>query len=381
MSLPQFAQFPDVKVRQNILSAEWTASLDTWVSLAELHLRFEDEIFRNSVFQDGSSLTAFLISFFRELANDDSIISQTPLLRKKCFFLLHRIYSGDQIPADILDWQVLSDACRVYSKSAHFRTLLEALWKRKAAAIEKGLQPAKSSLIKALDSKTPEDAERTLNRIVPLLRLSPGAGIYMLTGFDFLDSLCNAYPKVSPALQAKLTTIAYIGLVSLLEGEKPNMSLLSDHLYSLKANGEQQRKTSTAQQSLIADLVTNTHLLYRIRDKATALENTRVRNFAASLSSFQNSSAARPKKFVRRKVDKGKSKASDEEYGHGASGEIHVHQMSLISQIQDLFPDLGSGFVANLLRHYNNNIEEITANLLEDSLPPQLANADRSEQL
>ncbi|OAF99711.1 uncharacterized protein CC84DRAFT_1103515 [Paraphaeosphaeria sporulosa] len=381
MSLPQFAPFPDVKVRQNILPAEWTAYVDTWASLAELHLRLSDIQFRHAVTDDDSSLTTFLVSFFHELANDDSLVPQTLLLRKKCFFLLHRIYSADGVPAPLLGWSVLSDVCRIFSRSAQFRTLLDGLWKRKTASIEKSLQPAKNSLIQNLDSKRPEEAQSTLDKIAPLLRLSPQAGTYMITGSDFLDSLCNAYPKVNPPLHAKLATIAYMGLISLLEGPKPNFSVLSDHLYSLKANGEQQLKAGAVQTSLIADLVTNTPLLHKIRDQATTPEAARVRNFAASLISFQQSSAARPKKLVRRKVDKGKGKALDYEYGHGAFGEIHVHRMSMISQIQDLFPDLGSGFVVKLLDEYNENIEEVTAHLLEDSLPPHLANADRSEPL
>jgi activating signal cointegrator complex subunit 2 len=381
MSLPQFAPFPDVKVRQNVLPAEWTAYLDTWASLAELHLRLSDIQFRHTVTEDGSSLTAFLVSFFHELANDDTLVPQTLLLRKKCFFLLHRLYSGENLPAPLLSWAVLSDTCRIFSRSTQFRTLLDGLWKRKAALMEKSLQPAKNSLIRNLDSKRPEEAQSTLDKIAPLLRLSPATGTYMITGSDFLDSLCNAYPSVTPPLQAKLAATAYLGLVSLLEGEKPNFSVLSDHLYSLKANGEQQARAGAAQTSLIADLVTNTPLLHKIRDKATAPEAMRVKNFAASLSSFQQSSVARPKKLVKRKIDKGKSKATGDEYGHGALGEIHVHRMSMISQIQDLFPDLGSGFVVKLLDEYNDNIEEVTAHLLEDSLPPHLADADRSEPL
>lgn len=379
MSLPQFAPFPDVKVRQNVLPIEWKAYLDTWTSLAELHLRLGDAQFRNAVSEDSSSLNIFLISFFHELANDDSIAAQATLLRKRSFFLLHRIYSGNTIPASLVTLSVLSDICRVFSKSTQFRTLFKHLWKKETVMIERNLQPAKNSLIRNLDSKRPEEADSTMNKIVPLLRLSADVGTYLLTGSDFLDALCNAYPRVTPSLQAKIATIAYLGLVHLLEGEKPNFSLLSDNLYSLKANGEQQAKPDS--QSLIADLVTNTPLLHKIRDTATVPETTRVRNLAASLSAFQQTSAARPKKLVRRKMDKGKGKAADDEFGHGAFGEIHVHRMSMISQIQDLFPDLGSGFVAKLLHEYNDNIEEVTAHLLEDSLPSHLGTSDRSEQL
>lgn len=204
----------------------------------------------------------------------------------------------------------------------------------------------------------------------------------MLTGSDFLDALYAAYPNVSPTMKKKLVTVAYLGLTAVLQGEKPNYSLLSDHLYGLKANEEQVQKKEPGKSTLVADLVTNTPLLEKIRDKATVPEATRVKNTAASLSAFRQSSVARPKRLVRRKVDKGKGQAKDDDYGHAAfAGEIHVHRMSMITQIQDLFPDLGGGFIVKLLDEYNDDIEQVTAHLLEDSLPAHLANAERSEQL
>ncbi|KAM0532544.1 hypothetical protein ACHAQF_006814 [Verticillium nonalfalfae] len=53
--------------------------------------------------------------------------------------------------------------------------------------------------------------------------------------------------------------------------------------------------------------------------------------------------------------------------------------MSQIAVIQDLFPDLGSGFVAKLLDEFGEDPEAVIAKLLEDDLPPELAAADRAE--
>jgi activating signal cointegrator complex subunit 2 len=381
MSLPQFAPFPDAKVRQSIAPTDWKLYLDSWTSLTELYLRLDDQQFA-SARRDVDSLGRFLISFFHELAGDDSLATRVALLRKKAFYLLHRIWSGQDIEDAFFNWPILADICHVFTKSEQFRRLLQTLWKRKGGAIEKSLQTAKNSLIRNLDSKRPEEAEGTLNRIAPLMKASPDASIYMLTGSDFLDSLYNAYPKVPPTMQKKLVTTAYLGLTATLEGEKPNYSLLSDHLYSLKSTEEQEQKKESGKKTLVADLVTNTPLLEKIRDRTTAPEASRVKNTVASLSAFRQSSVTRPKRLVRRKVDKGKSKAVDHDYGHGAfSSEVHIHRMSVITQIQDLFPDLGAGFVVRLLDEYNDNVEEVTAHLLEGSLPPHLAEADRSEQL
>ncbi|KAF2007721.1 hypothetical protein P154DRAFT_558131 [Amniculicola lignicola CBS 123094] len=381
MSLPPFAPFPvEARVRQSILPEEWQLYLDSWTILSDLYLRLKDREF--SSYLDGdSSLIIFLVSFFKALAEDDNIAPSLTPLRKKCFFLIHRICSGASIPAPLLEWINLTNICHVFLRSEQLRTLLQGLWQRKGESLEKSLQVAKSSLIKSLDSRKPEEAEASLNKIGVLLKGSPDAGTFMLTGSDFLDSLSSAYPKVSPKMQSKLVAVAYLGLVALLSGTKPNYSLLSDHLYSLKTSAEQAQKADSAKRTFLADLVTNTPLLHKVRDSVTTPEGGRVKNIAASLSAFQQSSVARPKNLVRRKVNKGKGKALAGEFGHPAFGEIHVHKMSMVSQIQDLFPDLGSGFVVKLLDEYNDNLEEVTAHLLEDSLPPHLATADRYEAL
>jgi len=57
-----------------------------------------------------------------------------------------------------------------------------------------------------------------------------------------------------------------------------------------------------------------------------------------------------------------------------------VHRMSLVTQVQDLFPDLGAGFVLKLLDEYGDDVEQVTAHLLDDTLSPQLQSANRNEQ-
>jgi activating signal cointegrator complex subunit 2 len=381
MSLPHFAPFPDAKVRRNILPDEWHLYLESWTSLSELYLRLSDAEFSTAL-SENDTLTPFLLSFFHELANDDGIGPKVQSLRKQCFFLLHRLFSRDNIPGSLLNWPALSDFCHVFPKNDQFRSLLQKIWAHKGGAMEKSLQTAKTSLIRNLESKRPEEAESTLNRIAPLLRVSQDASIFILTGSDFLDALYTAYPNVSPSMKKKLVTVAYLGLTAVLEGPKPNYSLLSDHLYGLKSNEEQEQKKEAGKKTLVADLVTNTPLLEKIRDKATAPEAARVKNTAASLSAFRQSSVVRPKRLVRRKIDKGKSKIENADHGHEAfTGEVHVHRMSMVTQIQDLFPDLGGGYIIKLLDEYNEDLEQVTAHLLEDSLPPHLADADRSEQL
>ncbi|KAF2743657.1 hypothetical protein M011DRAFT_215724 [Sporormia fimetaria CBS 119925] len=382
MEIPPFAPFPRSEVRERILPRDWSAYLESWNALAELYLRVSAEEFASNL-KKSNSLPDFLISFYHESANDPKLAPAVGSLRKRCLLLLHRIWHSKQVPESLLDWTFISNVSRCYPKSALWRDLLQDVRRQAGEPVVMNLSGDKADLIQALDNDKPADAEPVLDRLVILIRSSPDAGIFLLIGSDFLDSLVRAYSCswASSSLRKKLVTIAYLGFTAMLDASKPNFSLLSDHLYTIKNDAEQAKKSGTAEKTFLADLVTNTPLLDKIREKATSPEASRVKNLAASLSEYQQSNGTRPKKLVRRKVDKGKGKAKDDEYGHGAFGEVHVHRMSLITQVQDLFPDLGSAFIVKLLDEYGDNVETVISHLLEDSLPPHLAQADRTEQL
>ncbi|KAI9315556.1 hypothetical protein BX666DRAFT_2028453 [Dichotomocladium elegans] len=55
-----------------------------------------------------------------------------------------------------------------------------------------------------------------------------------------------------------------------------------------------------------------------------------------------------------------------------------TEDVARISQIRDLFPDLGDGFIKACLLEYNNDVETAVMRLLEDTLPPNLQKLDRS---
>ncbi|CAG8696626.1 4284_t:CDS:2, partial [Ambispora leptoticha] len=55
-----------------------------------------------------------------------------------------------------------------------------------------------------------------------------------------------------------------------------------------------------------------------------------------------------------------------------------VQRESLISQVKDVFPDLGDGFIEQCLIALNENPETVINHLLENTLPGELAKLDRS---
>jgi activating signal cointegrator complex subunit 2 len=55
-----------------------------------------------------------------------------------------------------------------------------------------------------------------------------------------------------------------------------------------------------------------------------------------------------------------------------------MHLISLISQVQEVFPDLGEGFIEACLSTYDNNIETVIDRILTESLPEHLALLDHA---
>jgi activating signal cointegrator complex subunit 2 len=375
MSLPSLASYPPAQVRKDLGPDEWEACLDAWLSLSALYLHLGKSEFESAARKE-QSLVPFLTSYYQVSAQERQQHGQTQgkehTLRKTCFILTHRtLLTTSHPPAPLLQWDFLSDFSHVYMKTQSLDLLLQKLWRSRHDDLDRSLQNFLSTTIKQLESSKPDAAEPSLKRIVPLLYSSHEAGAIVLTSSELVDAMAAAYPRSSPELHKSLVSVLYYGLLSLTKGDKPNYSLLFDHLYGLK------NQAGNSEVSILADLVTNTSLLSKLRTTITGKNAERAQGLANTLSSLLSPSIARPKKS--RKVNKGKGKATVDEFGHGVvSSEQNV---GFISQIQDLFPDLGSAFIARLWNEYHDDPEQVTARLLDDSLPDHLRSLDRTEEL
>ena len=386
MALPAFVSFPPASLRAEILPEEWEACIDAWILLAQGHLLLPANIFAVKSAKN-QSLINFLISYMKESSHDESMVSKTERvrsLRKECFLLVHRLLTEvDPPPPPLLEWAFLGDLSTVYARSPRLRELINSIWARHSLEGRPDLQNHKkvlTGLLENMSAKGMLETEDYLRRTGALLKASHHYGQFLMVGSDVLDSLAMAWTRASGGLRKKVVTITYLSLLSLLEGEKPNSSLLLDHLYSLKAPAEKLHPTGTPDMSLLSELASNTPFIRKIQDRMIGSDNSRAKPLITYLEGLRNADGTKPKRTIRRRSNKGKNKQKDE-YGHGALGGVHVHKMSLITQIQDLFPDLGSGFVVKLLDEYNNNTEQVTAHLLDDSLPAHLKGADRTENM
>lgn len=72
------------------------------------------------------------------------------------------------------------------------------------------------------------------------------------------------------------------------------------------------------------------------------------------------------------------STANNDSTTSTASSADFIQRTSLISQVRDIFSDLGEGFVEACLVANNDDAEMVIMQLLEDNLPPSVASLDRS---
>ncbi|KAJ4289930.1 hypothetical protein N0V88_006727 [Collariella sp. IMI 366227] len=295
------------------------------------------------------------------------------MLLKDCFTLIKKLIQAPSPPPELAQWEFLSDSCRIYGKKAGL--LLDGLSEGSNKSLDSSLATLKKFLIKNLDAGLDggdlKEIEERLERANDLIRVSPSTAEFFLAGSDFIDGLISCYKITNPPLRKALIATTYLCLMGLAEGQK--MSALTDQLYSLKAAAEAHKTGPlNVNDSLVAELVTSTPLIQHLQRKLEASDksSTRTKSVLAELNTFKKpgSSLSKPKRLFKRKIDKGKGLAEYDEAQ--AQQEIHVHRMSQISQVQDLFPELGTGFISQLLDHYASNTEEVVAHLLDDSLPP-----------
>jgi len=386
--LPAFALFPLASWREQLPPNEWVACLDAWLALVDSHLSLSQNEFTNISTKD-ESLATFLASFVRETALGGAGIlgssQSAKRLLKDVFLLASQLLQSTSPPSGLAEWEFLADLSRVYGKKKT-EALVSHLTGPAQAQLDTSLASLKKFLIKNLDAGIQggdlRAIEEQLDRVGDLIHSSPSVAGFFLAGDDFLDGLISCFKVMNPPLRKVIISTTYLCLIGLAEGQK--MSALTDQLYSLKTAGATHKAGPlNINDSLVAELVTSTPVLQQLQRKLEDSGNTssRTKSILTELGTFRKLGAGmpRPKRFIKRKIDKGKGLASHEDAQ--IQQEIHIHLMSQISQIQDLFPDLGSGFIAKLLDEYADNTEQVISHLLEDSLPPHLHSASRTEQL
>lgn len=381
--LPSLAAYPPAVWRHKLSPAEWASLQKAWVTLLQANTSAPASNLAKALSEDDSSLTRFLTSFAHEVASPDASHPPSPALLK-AVLQLTAVSTSLKLVSDLDKFEYLANLARIYPKKLAAPVLAQAFTSPHAAAVESSLTALKKTLIAHLEAGIRGDlalAEARLAQLNTLLHASVHACTLFLAGDDFVDALIAGYTVTNPPLRRALVATLYLCLVGLVEARPVSWSMLSDVLFALTAATDAHRRGPlNAKDSLVPALVASTPLCKVLRARAapdgTAMPNLEKR-IAALEAMGKGGAVLRPKRMVRRRVDKGKSRQTDDDAG----AEVHVCRMNQLTQVQDLFPELGAGFVAKCLDEYNDDVEQVVANLLSESLPPYLATADRSELL
>ncbi|KAG6011573.1 hypothetical protein E4U43_008234 [Claviceps pusilla] len=392
-TLPPLAPFPKASWQTQLTLAQWESLVEAWQVLCQAYLDLTDDEFvkaTKAAADTHASLVSFTSSFVHETAKAGSPMPGSTTLLRPVFYLTSRLLRllG---PPELLEYEFLAHFARIYPKSRSAPLIGDlfndddddANKRAPGSAIQASLTSLKRLLIPQLDAGIKGDLKLVESRLVtlnPLLHVSPHACTLLLAGSDFFDGLITCFKVMNPPLRSTIITTLYLCIIGLVESEPPKWSMLNDSLFALNSAADAHRRDPlNANDSLVAELVTCTPLLKLLLRRAEAqnMATASLKKRIAALDAFKKGPIPRPKHLMRsrKKVDKGKGKAT-----HGQP-DMHMHRLSQITQVQDLFPDLGAAFVAKCLDHYGDDVEQVVANLLAESLPADLAAADRSEPL
>ncbi|EEP81342.1 predicted protein [Uncinocarpus reesii 1704] len=378
---PPLAPVPPASIRDRIPSEDWAACLDAWIASVEFRLRLSESDFESLAPKDGQAVS-FLLSY-----HDSSTTFTGPkasTLRRLCFLLTQRLLLvPNQALEDSLNCRFLAKLCATYNSGSALKSLLRKVWQRHSKFVTADIEKGKSTLIRQLSQRNSEverDVLATLQSFTQLAFSLPEIGYVLMTGSDYIDTLFEAYQtQKNKTLQDSIVANIYVSLSSLMLLSPPAISLLLDQLFNLKALAKVDVTTLQKGPNLLSDLICSTNLLKRMHRLFSATPQKRAENLVSSLRSYitvcrglHSAHRQRPPK-----KDKGKQRQTIED----DVNEFHVHKMSLVTQVQDLFPDLGTGYIVKLLDHYSDDVESAISNLVEDTLPPHLKSLDHSEQL
>ena len=365
----RLAPYPSISLQQKITPDEWALCVDSWLLSTEQYLLLPLATFETHLF-DGSSLVEFLTSYVASKSAVEAVASAVSRrLRENTFLLIHRALTETKmLPSALLSWQFLSNLSVTFQKSKTLRNPLQVVWQRHQLGDAASMRSSKSDFMSLLEQK--HSGSLLEDRIAQELAFSRTCYLFaqfLMVGSDMLDSLVSAYDRgAPPSSKTHLVALVYVCFTSLMNEHESRFSTLLDHLYSHQST------------NIVKALIETTPFLSNFKNHISTHkeQSGRATPLVKILATFQQNFKA--KRVQRSTIAKGKRKSTNTDAGDTLGG-VHVHKLSLVTQIQDLFPDLGSGFIIKLLDEYKDNTEEITAHLLDDNLPLHLKQADRSD--
>ncbi|ETN38133.1 uncharacterized protein HMPREF1541_07757 [Cyphellophora europaea CBS 101466] len=378
-TIPPLVTYPEEKVRASLPPAEWQACLDLWLFSLEFRLRLPDEQFAKLEHSRAASGLDYLKSYVDNHPSPTLVTtsSKEAQVQRRTYLLLKRLLLSTQaIPhlgaSSIVDYVIAGSA--VFQDLADWPRFVGALTAKYPKQASEGFDKWKASAMKQLDMmKSTARAQEILRCVNALLKVYAEAGVRLMTGSDYLETLIEVYRRHAAsaedqAMQQVLTEHLYLCLRNLMSDKTRHPSLLLDQLYILRSDSNKPGVKTTENRTILAALLCTTSFLRHLAGDAAVVDSKRGADMLDALMTHREQTKHLFPAPVphRRKAAKGKGKVD-------AAEELHIHQTSQVSQIHELFPDLPNGYILRLLDHFNDDVEQVTAALLEPaSLPGDL---------
>lgn len=367
MSLPGFVPLPPAKLKQQIKPSEWNTFLLAWSSLAQAHTQLSDESLIKQILRPDTNVEGFLESFLSHAATSKGRFLDTEPergLKQSVFDLIVRLskLEGRRAPR-LHTISFIEDLSCVYLEDPQLQDLVQRLWQSTRLLSGKKLLEWKASWIKNLEDITSPSLSYQLTRVVACVRVSPNCGNFLMEGSDFLDAMVSAWEKADSGVSRKLVIVAMYCLVSLIEVDPKQTTLLLDHLFSLKVNHKERMQHDNSS-SLLASVLGTTPLLSRLTEEFPTSQ-TRGYALVEEFQTIARTSGLQRRHIIQKTSSKGKGIARADQ-----NGEMHIHKISLVTQVQDLFPGLDIPRILQLLDAYNDDPERVIAHLLDDPPSP-----------
>lgn len=355
MSIP-IAPFPPPLEHPSVPDSAY----ELWTLCLTHHLQTPAPTFTSTSLTD-STLSTFISTYLAHSPPPTTPAQQS--LKRKVTALLHRLFtlpSQIALPPPYTTPSFLRSLSTCFPRSRLLRTTLDTppVWRRYETTVEtmqRSVIAGKGAGSEGLEA---------------LFRFSRRAAETFLAGDDWVD-VCVDNGHVREFRSAVLE------VASPDTGRKGNWSLVTDRVYVLIGAAENPRVGGSAgkEKAFLKSLVEETSFVSVLRKVSRETpEEGRIDALLVALERFGQRRVVRRKVVVEGRKDKGKGKMV------GPSEEEEIEMMSKIATIRELFPDLGSGFLRRCLEAFNGNVEQVTSALLEESLPPSLVTADRSEE-
>lgn len=379
MSLPSFAPFPPIDVLEQLLPDELEACLEAWILLSHGYLLLPQVTFSEKVAEE-PFVTEFLVSYMSANLQVDIKLLNAPkvrALRSNVFKLTHRTFMEFvAIPSQLLEYTFLENLSVLYGAPnlhGHNSNLSDIVIKAWDVSNLNDAPPSfakqRASLIHTLSTNKQDiltELDKSFLRTACVLSVSYQYGQYLTVGSDFLDVL-SGYFQSNARVQKGIVIVAHLCLTSLIHPKRPMFSTLIDHLYAMKS--------SPAGKSMLQTLCSTTSLLRKLRHSLSGAEATRAQPLMDELSTFKIDVKGKGKTTDRR-VSKHRNARRFSSSDERSTQEIE--RITLVTQIKDLFPELDTQVINDLLHKNNGDMERVTAHILDGSLGAYAAQSEKT---